>query len=195
MFPMPRERDTAAGGTADADGLAADLAERFRERLRLFAARRVYDLAAAEDVAQEALRRTLEALRAGRIAELERLPGFVFETARNICMHHGRGRGREARALARMGGPEEAPAAEDPLQQLISAERGAAVRRALLRLASADQELLRMMFTEGLDAAEAAGRLRIAPEAVRVRKHRALRRLAEALELDGNDPGPMGTLR
>src|SRR6185295_5252530 len=105
MFPMSRERDTASDGTSDPDGLAADLAERFRERLRLFAARRIYDSAAAEDVA-------LEALRAGRIPELERLPGFVFETARHICMHHGRGRGREARALARIG-PEDAPAPED----------------------------------------------------------------------------------
>src|SRR6185295_7618401 len=185
MFPMSRERDTASDGTSDPDGLAADLAERFRERLRLFAARRIYDSAAAEDVAQEALRRTLEALRAGRIPELERLPGFVFETARHICMHHGRGRGREARALARIG-PEDAPAPEDPLQRLISAERGAAVRRALQRLAPADQDLLRMMYTDGLDAAEAARALLITAEAVRVRKHRALRRLAEALELDGN---------
>ena len=193
MFPMSHERDTDSAGTSDADGLAADLAERFRERLRLFAARRVYDMAAAEDVAQEALRRTLEALRAGRIPEPERLPGFVFETARHICMHHGRGRGREARALARMG-PEDAPA-DDPLQILISEERRAAVRRALRRLAPGDRDLLGMMYTEGLEAAEAARRLLITAEAVRVRKHRALRRLAEALEHDGNDPGPMGMSR
>jgi RNA polymerase sigma-70 factor (ECF subfamily) len=191
MFPMSDERDTAPAGTSDPDGLAADLAVRFRERLRLFAARRVYDLAAAEDVAQEALRRTLEALRAGRIPDTERLPGFVFETARHICMHHGRGRGREARALARMG-PQDAPD-DDPLQALISAERQAAVRRALQRLARGDRDLLRMMYTEGLEAAEAARRLLVSPEAVRVRKHRALRRLAEALEHDGNDPGPLGT--
>ena len=190
MFPMSRERDTASAATSDADGLAADLAERFGERLRLFAARRIYDLAGAEDVAQEALRRTLEALRAGRIAEPERLPGFVFETARNICMHHGRGRGRETRALARMG-PEDPPA-DDPLQALISKERQAAVRRAVRRLAAGDRELLGMMYAEGLDAAAAAARLAVSPEAVRVRKHRALRRLAEALEQDGNEPGALG---
>lgn len=52
-----------------------------------------------------------------------------------------------------------------------------------------------MMFAEGLEAAEAARVLLITAEAVRVRKHRALRRLAEALEQDGNDPGPMGSIR
>lgn len=192
MFPMSRERDTASPGTPEADGLAADLAERFRERLRLFAARRIYDPAAAEDVAQEALRRTLEALRAGRIADPERLPGFVFETARNICMHHGRGRGREARALARLG-PQGTPS-EDPLQALITRERREAVRRALDTLGPEDRGLLKLMYSEGLDAAEAGRLLQVAPEAVRVRKHRALRRLAGALEAGGNDPGPMGTI-
>jgi RNA polymerase sigma-70 factor (ECF subfamily) len=190
MFPMSHERDTAPSGTPDADGLASELAERFRERLRLFAARRVRDVAAAEDVAQEALRRTLEALRAGRIPDLERLPGFVFETARNICMHHGRGRGREARALARIG--PEGPVPEDPLRALISRERREAVSRALQRLPPDDRALLAAMYVEGLDAAEAAARLGISREAVRVRKHRALRRLAEALAADGNDPGALG---
>jgi RNA polymerase sigma-70 factor (ECF subfamily) len=190
MFPMSHERDTAPPGTPEADDLAADLAERFRERLRLFAARRVRDLAAAEDVAQEALRRTLEALRAGRIPDLERLPGFVFETARNICMHHGRGRGREARALARIG--PEGPTPEDPLRALISRERREAVSRALGRLPPDDRALLGAMYVEGLDAAEVAGRLGISREAARVRKHRALRRLAESLAADGNDPGALG---
>jgi RNA polymerase sigma-70 factor (ECF subfamily) len=193
MFPMSRERDSASAGTPEADALAADLAERFRERLRLFAARRVFDPAAAEDVAQEALRRTLEALRGGRIADPERLPGFVFETARNICMHHGRGRGREARALSRLG-PEGAPS-EDPLQALISRERRDAVGRALETLGPDDRRLLKLMYGEGLDAAEAGRLLEVSPEAVRVRKHRALRRLAEALQTDGNDPLAVGTIR
>jgi RNA polymerase sigma-70 factor (ECF subfamily) len=193
MFPMSRERDSASVGTPEADGLAAELAERFRGRLRLFAARRIHDPAAAEDVAQEAMRRTLEALRDGRITDPARLPGFVFETARHICMHHGRGRGREARALARMG-PGGA-SAEDPLQALITRERQEAVRHALQRLGADDRDLLKLMYGEGLDAAEAGRRLEVSPEAVRVRKHRALRRLAGALEADGNDPGPLGTSR
>jgi RNA polymerase sigma-70 factor (ECF subfamily) len=193
MFPMSLERDAASPGTPEPDALLADLAARFRERLRLFAARRVQDAAAAEDVAQEALRRTLEALRAGRIGDPERLPGFVFETARNICMHHGRGKGREARALARLG-PEASPV-EDPLQALVSEERRQAVRKALLALGPDDRDLLKLMYADGLDAAEAGRLLGISPEAVRVRKHRALRRLAEVLRAAGNDPGAAGTDR
>ena len=43
--------------------------------------------AEAEDVAQETLRRVLAALEAGRVANLEALPGFVFQTARHLCLH------------------------------------------------------------------------------------------------------------
>jgi RNA polymerase sigma-70 factor, ECF subfamily len=190
MFPMSRERDSDAAGAPDADALAADLARRFRERLRLFAVRRVRNAAAAEDVTQEALRRTLEALRAGRIESIDRLPGFVFETARNVCMHHGRGREREARALSRLGPGDPPP--PDPLQALISSQRQAAVRRGLDRLAPGDRELLELMYREGLDAQEVASRLLVSAEAVRVRKHRALRRLAEALDEAGNDRATAG---
>src|SRR6516162_596478 len=64
-------------GEPDPDQQLADLALRFSERLTLFAARRLRDRNAAEDVAQEALRRTLEALRAGRIENELALPGFL----------------------------------------------------------------------------------------------------------------------
>jgi RNA polymerase sigma-70 factor (ECF subfamily) len=165
--------------------LEADLVHRFWARLRVFSGRRLADAALAEDVAQETLRRVVEALRAGRVRDPAALPGFVFETARHICQQHARTAGREARALARLGqsGPPESRW-PDALTGLITAERRFAVRQALGRLSTEEQRLLAGFYYEQLKAEELARRLGVTPGAVRVRKHRALKRLAELLAED-----------
>lgn len=196
-YPGSRAETTLhAGGTLrseDADAIAADLAERFTLRLRLFALRRLRNAAAAEDTVQEALREVLKALRAGRIANTEALPGFAFQTAKNLCMHHGRSAGRRQRALLAFSRLSRADA-EDPLLVLVQEERRAAVREALARLEKDDRELLALSFEEGLDAVEIGRRLGAAPGAVRVRKHRALRKLAALLgEPKSNETEGTGT--
>ena len=191
MSPAPEDRygrsspdeGAAVPGRPDPDVLAVDLSERFRDRLRFFAARRLRDKNLAEDVAQEALRRALEALRADRVKNLAALPGFLFETARHICQQRSRSDGREAKAYQRVGGSlrEESTASSDPLTELISEERRDAVRHALSQLAEGDQELLRMSYVEGVATEEIARRLNARSGAIRVRRHRAVRRLAEIL--------------
>jgi RNA polymerase sigma-70 factor (ECF subfamily) len=164
--------------------LAAELSSRFRDRLRFFAARRLRDRDAAEDVAQEVLRRTLEALRAGRVENLAALPAFLFQTARHICMHHGRSAQRQAHAMERSvdpGDPAERPDTYDPVAALIDEERRSMVRKAMAVLGDADREILRLSFMDGLDAEAIGIRLGITPGAVRVRRHRAVTRLAEKL--------------
>jgi RNA polymerase sigma-70 factor, ECF subfamily len=162
-----------------------ELVPRFWARLRVFAARRLGDTAAAEDVAQETLRRVTEAMRTGKLEHAAALPAFVFQTARHVCLQLQRSAGREARALARAAGGEEAEigpvAAVDALSALISHERRLAVRRGLDALPPDDGELLRLAFFEHLSAEEIALRLGTTPGAIRVRKHRALRRLADCL--------------
>lgn len=173
-----------------------ELVDRFWERLRLFAARRLGDRALAEDVAQETLRRVVEAVRAGRLEEPAALPGFVFSTALHICLQHHRAVGREARALERLTpGSDPGAGAADSLGTLIAAERCAAVRSALERLEASDRELLQMLFYERLETEEAARRLALTPGAVRVRKHRAIKRLAELLDVRAarNDSVGSGT--
>jgi len=165
------------------DQVAADLTARYWDRVRFFAMRRVRDAALAEDVAQETLRRALEALRAGRVQSPEALPSFLFETARNVCMHVVRSAGRERKALHRFrSNPEEAhDQARNPLSLLVSAERTAAVGRALESLDPDERRLLEMTYRDELDS-EAIGRqLGLTAGAVRVRRHRAIRRLAEVL--------------
>src|SRR5258706_13821656 len=170
-------------GSSDPDAMAAELSLRFHDRLRFFAARRLRDRNLAEDVAQETLRRALEALRAGRVENLAALPAFLYETARHICQQRFRTDGRELRAYQRLGEPggEEPSVAGDPLTDLISEERRAAVRRALSQLGEDDQALLKMSYVEGLATEEIARRLNAQPGAIRVRRHRATRRLAEIL--------------
>lgn len=178
--PGPTSPDAPAASAAIPT--EAELVQRFHGRLRLFAARRLPDAAAAEDAAQETLRRVLEALRASRVEKLAALPAFVFETARHVCQQQARSMGREERALQRLHGDGPAQSSPDPLVALVGAERRAAVRRALEALGQADRDLLRACYYQGLEASEIAARLGITPAAVRVRKHRALRRMREILE-------------
>jgi len=171
------------GTATESDDVAAGL-ERFRNRLRYFAARRLRDWAEAEDVAQEALRRALEAMKAGRIANPAALPAFLFQTALHICQHRSRSVGREGRAL-RLAGAEFADVgrtdADDPLGALISEERRLAVHRALGQLDEGDRELISLTYGEALASAEIGRRLSLSEGNVRVRRHRALRRLGELL--------------
>ena len=173
-----------------------ELALRFTQRLRLFAARRLNDSAAAEDVAQEVLHRVVEAIRANRIENQEGLPGFVFQTARNVCMHWVRSTVREKAAFARLERESTgAQTGSDALASLISAERADAVKRAIDRLASEDRRLLGMIYYDGLDTDKIAGRLGLNAATVRVRKHRALQRLATELgESIRNESEEAGTL-
>lgn len=186
MSPMDGERYTGSQPPSSSPSVPAvfgeaELAREYWERVRLFAARRLGDAALAEDVAQETIRRVLDALRAGRVESLAALPGFVFQTAKHICLQRHRSAGRESRAMLRLERGEVGRAAPDALSELIGAERREAVRRALERLASADRDLLHLLYYEQRDTAEIATMLGVTAAALRVRKHRAVQRLAELL--------------
>jgi RNA polymerase sigma-70 factor, ECF subfamily len=159
----------------------AMLVRQFRERLRLFALRRLRDSEAAEDVAQETLRRVFEACRTGRLENPSALPAFVFKTAQHICLQHFRSAGREGRALLRLSGEDPPQHETHPLASLIGDERRTAVRKALAQLGPDDRELLRMVYYEETETSVLAGRLGLTPGALRVRKHRVLARLAALL--------------
>lgn len=181
----------------DPDGVASEIADRFFGRVALFAARRLGDRSLGEDVAQETLRRVLAALREGRVDSLDALPAYVFQTARHVCLQYGRKQRRETVALERLQAGDFPPAPPSGLERLVSRERVTRVRAALARLRDVEREILREAFGEWSGAEEIASRLGLTPEAVRVRKHRALKRLGELLREDppGNDPRGSGTSR
>lgn len=175
-------------------GDEAGLAEAYRERIRLFALRRMGDPAAAEDAAQETLRRVLEALRSGRLRDPDALPGYVFATARHVCLREMRSATRARRAVVRAGG-EASPAPEDALEGLLRQESVRRIAAALGRLDADDRDLLRALVAEERETAEVAGELGVTVGALRVRKHRALKRLGRLLgdaEPPGNAPPTRG---
>lgn len=158
------------------------VARRFLARLRMFAQRRVGHAETAEDIAQETLRRVLEALRKQRIRDMKALPAFVFQTARHVCLQHHRSSQRRLRALQRLVTRQSDPALRpDALTGLVTEERREAVRQALAELGDGDRELLQMVYYDQLDTDELTERLGITAAALRVRKHRALKRLATLL--------------
>lgn len=160
----------------------AELAGSYWERIRTFAYRRIRDRALAEDLAQETLRQVGLALEQGRLENPEALPGFVFQTAHHLCLQRYRSETREARAMERLALESAVQKREnDPLMELVDGERRAAVRRAMNRLDPADRLLLERLYFHDQSHATIATELGVSPEALRVRKHRALRRLAVLL--------------
>jgi RNA polymerase sigma-70 factor, ECF subfamily len=77
----------------------AELARRMAPRIRLYGLRHLRDSAAAEDLTQEVLITTLEALRAGRLREPEKLTSFVLGTCRMTVLDLRRGSQRKERLL------------------------------------------------------------------------------------------------
>ncbi|MEK6597762.1 MAG: sigma factor-like helix-turn-helix DNA-binding protein, partial [Gemmatimonadota bacterium] len=63
----------------------------------------------------------------------------------------------------------------------VSEEARTVVRQALTKLNPDDLDLLRRLYFDGEDTAATARRLQLTPGALRVRKHRALARLAGLL--------------
>ena len=195
MLEAPTSAEAGSVSTsASSESVGADLpiseeelAAHFTPRLRLFAAHRLNDSAGAEDVTQEVLRLVIEAVRANRIDNRQALPGFVFQTARNVCMHWVRSRLREQSAFTRYERESTAESSgADALESLVSAERAHEVKRALELLHPDDRELLSMIYYDEFETDDIAQRYKISGAAVRVRKHRALQRLAAQLDIIGN---------
>ena len=186
MFPTDRPRYSAEEDPHAPGGSPmpseSELTSRYWDRIRLFAARRVYDSSKAEDIAQETLRRVIEAVRGGRVQNAGAIAGFVFQTAKHICMHAQRAAGREARAMRRLHEPSDTEGAEpDVLARLVSEERRVQVRAALATLSPDDRDLLRALYFDQVETAGLAAKLGLSAGALRVRKHRALQRLGEVL--------------
>ena len=157
-------------------------AAEYSDRLRRLAWLTLHDEDAAEDVSQEALRRSLAAMQEGRVRGSAVLP-YMMETARHVCYQWIRDKRRSRAAMTRV----RPPAAEHlEIAPRFTRER-TAVRRALSTLSSTERELLRLRYVLELTPCEIASRFRVPAVAIRVKQHRLLRRLRRAVlrELGG----------
>jgi RNA polymerase sigma-70 factor (ECF subfamily) len=141
-----------------------------------YAVRRVGD-AAAEDVVAETF---LIAWRRLDAVPDHELP-WLFGVARKVIANQRRGQRRLANATARLAHEPE-PSDAEPGEPEVPAD---AVLAALATLGERDQEALRLVYWDGLSAADAARALGCTAVAMRVRLHRARGRLERALAARG----------
>ncbi len=179
--PEAPDSASGAGQIGVLDPAAEDhLARTFGPRIYVMALVRTRDPDAAHDLSQSALLEILLALRKGQLRDRQKLPGFVWGTARNVINYYLRGRtqapGSEPLGAATPG------ANGAQVQDLERAERLALVRRAVARLEPGDQRILRMTLVDGWEPAEIAARLGLSSEVVRQRKSRAVKRVIEVVK-------------
>ena len=102
---------------------------------------------------------------------------WLFGVARNLLANHSRGERRQRAVRDRL-------AAERPVPPPEPGDPGAAVCAALAQLSERDREALMLIHWEGLTPTQAARVLGTTAAAMRVRLHRAHRRLARMLDAD-----------
>jgi RNA polymerase sigma-70 factor (ECF subfamily) len=186
--PNPADLSTAEDGElarrisrglpTEADAAETEIARRFAPRIRLFGLRRLRDEAAAQDLVQEVLVTTLEALRAGRVEQPERLASFVLGTCRMTVANLRRSEQRRARLLAQFA-DELAPSPHSSGRALLDRDR---LADCLESLPVRDRTVVALTFYLERGADEIARELGTSPGNVRVLRHRALARLHHCLE-------------
>ena len=166
------------GSPAEAGAAEAELVRRFAPRIRLFGLRRLRDSAAVQDLVQEVLVTTLEALRAGRIEQPDRLASFVLGACRMTITNQRRGEQRRARLLTQFTRELE-PVPDLPVDWALDRDR---LTECLDGLPDRDRTVVALTFYAERSADEIARELGTSPGNVRVVRHRALARLQNCLE-------------
>lgn len=164
---------------------AVERLEHLRPGLELIALRMLGAVDAAREAVQETLARAVAALANGQPSDPDKLPAFVAGIARHVAVDMLRA-DRRLVSLDTLPPADHPSNASDVLSALVSTAERTRVRDALSRLATADREVLRLCYFEGLTPAEIAVRFGEPAERVRKRKSRALERLRAAF----HDPTP-----
>jgi RNA polymerase sigma-70 factor, ECF subfamily len=162
-----------ADGDADAE---AEVCRRMGPRIRLYGLRHLRSASAADDLVQQVLLKMLEALRAGRLREPEKLAQFTLGTCRMTVVELRRTARRQERLLAEF--ESELIPGHAPAPQLGDAQLARCVRA----LEERERSVVVLTFYDEQTAAEAAGCLGLSEANVRVIRHRAVRQLRACME-------------
>ena len=154
----------------------AELFRRMAPRIRLYGLRHLRDAAAAEDLTQEVLITTLEALRAGRLREPEKLTSFVLGTCRMAVLDLRRGSQRKERLLQQFGADLQAPV--QPSMPVLKHEQ---LTRCVQNLKERERTVVVMTFYDERTGADVASFLGLSEANVRVIRHRAVHQLRECM--------------
>jgi RNA polymerase sigma-70 factor, ECF subfamily len=159
-------------GSSDAE---QELAAQFMPRVRAFLSSRTSNQDFVEEVTQETLMAVLRVLREGRFRNESSVGTFIYSIARNQLAEAYRKKARDKSVQL----PEDLDAAS-PLPEAPAEWRHAA-RSELEALEPADRNLLWLILVEGFRPEEITSRLGLSADAIRQRKSRMLRKLAEKL--------------
>jgi RNA polymerase sigma-70 factor (ECF subfamily) len=166
-------RQIGSGSGREAE---SELFRRMAPRIRLYGLRHLRDEHAAEDLTQQVLLTTLEALRAGRLREPDKLASFVLGTCRMTALNLRRGAQRKERLLERFGADMLAPA--PPVTPRLDHEQ---LARCVQNLTERERTVVVMSFYDERTGADVASFLGVSDANVRVIRHRAIHQLRECL--------------
>ncbi len=157
-----------ASGHHDAE---AELCRRMAPRIRLYGLRHLRSAAAADDLVQQVLLTTIEALRAGRLRDADKLAPFVLGTCRLTTSAWRRTSHRQRRLLEEFGAilvPDTPSAASFDEDRLA---------RCLQSLSERERSVMVMTFYDEKTTADVGAWLGASDGNVRVIRHRAVGRL------------------
>lgn len=149
-----------------------ELVQRMAPRIRLYGLRHLRDPHAADDLTQQVLITTLEALRVGRVRESDRLTSFVLGTCRMTVLDLRRGARRRERLLAEFG--PDLPVTTEPSIPRLGHER---LTRCLQALKERERTVVVLTFYDERTSSDVARFLGVSDANVRVTRHRAIHRL------------------
>src|SRR5688572_26241387 len=174
------------GGASDADLVIrvgqgdqeaeAEFRRRMGRRVQLYGLRHLRSATAADDLVQHVLLLVLEALRADRLREPDKLPQFVLGTCRMTVISLRRGVRRQAQLLAEFGSDlvPEAPSLPNLDARLLA--------RCVQALNERERSVVVQTFYDEDTAAATAAALGLTEANVRVIRHRAIRQLRACME-------------
>jgi RNA polymerase sigma-70 factor (ECF subfamily) len=162
-------RRIASGADREAE---AELVRRMAPRIRLYGLRHLRNEPAAEDLMQQVLLTTLQALRAGRLRQAEKLASFVLGTCRMTVLELRRGTQRKQSLLDRFGAYALTPPPWHP--PAVDHER---LTRCVQGLKERERTVVVMSFYDERAGADVCRLLGVSEANLRVIRHRAIRQL------------------
>jgi RNA polymerase sigma-70 factor (ECF subfamily) len=166
-------RQIGSGNGREAE---AELFRRMAPRVRLYGLRHLRDEHAAQDLIQQVLIATLEALRAGRLREPDKLASFVLGTCRMMVLDLRRGAQRKERLLGQFGADFSAPV--QPSMPHLDYEQ---LTRCVQNLKERERTVVVMTFYDEQTGADVASFLGVSEANVRVIRHRAIHQLRDCM--------------
>ena len=154
----------------------AELFHRMAPRIRLYGLRHLRNEDAAQDLTQQVLITTLEALRAGRLREPEKLASFVLGTCRMTLLALRSGAQSKERLLKHFGQDLLGPV--QPSLPRLDHER---LTGCVQSLKERERAVVVMTFYDEQPDADVASFLGVSEANVRVIRHRAIHQLRNCM--------------